>query len=122
MSGKIIYKKIPLEELVLLSQKSDYKALEELIRREQKNIFATFAYLSKTRENIADLTQEVDCRQWRGPVQVVDDAGSVLALEAEERGDLVADVVDPAGNHFGGVQLAFAGLEAGVADHAGGAA
>lgn len=66
MSGKLVYKKIPLEELVLLSQKSDYRALEELIRREQRNIFATFTYLSKTRENIADLTQEALLRMARG--------------------------------------------------------
>ena len=66
MSGKVFYKKIPLEELVILSQKSDYKALEELIKREQKNIFATFAYLSKKRENIADLTQEALVRMARG--------------------------------------------------------
>jgi RNA polymerase sigma-70 factor, ECF subfamily len=64
--SKLFYKKIPLEELVLLSQKSDYKALEELIKREQKNIFATFAYLSKKRENIADLTQEALVRMARG--------------------------------------------------------
>jgi len=64
--SKLFYKKIPLDELVLLSQKSDYKALEELIKREQKNIFATFAYLSKKRENIADLTQEALMRMARG--------------------------------------------------------
>lgn len=63
---KLFYKKIPLEELILLSQKSDYRALEELIKREQKNIFATFAYLSKKRENIADLTQEALMRMARG--------------------------------------------------------
>lgn len=66
MSGKLFYKKIPLDELVVLSQKSDYKALEELIKREQKNIFATFSYLSKKRENIADLTQEALMRMARG--------------------------------------------------------
>lgn len=66
MLGKLPYKKIPLEELILLSQKSDYKALEELIKREQKNIFATFSYLSKKRENIADLTQEALLRMARG--------------------------------------------------------
>lgn len=66
MSGKLFYKKIPLEELVVLSQHSDYKALEELIKREQKTIFATFAYLSKKRENIADLTQEALVRMARG--------------------------------------------------------
>lgn len=66
MSGKLFYKKIPLEELVILSQKSDYKALEELIRREQKNIFAAFTYLSKKRENVADLTQEALVRMAKG--------------------------------------------------------
>ena len=66
MSGKLAYKKIPLHELVILSQGSDYKALEELIKREQKNIFATFAYLSKKRENISDLTQEALMRMARG--------------------------------------------------------
>lgn len=52
------YKKMSLEELIVLSQKDDFKALEELIRREQKNVFAAFSYLSKKRENVADLTQE----------------------------------------------------------------
>ncbi len=52
------YKKMSLEELVVLSQKDDLKALEEVIRREQKNVFTAFSYLSKKRENVADLTQE----------------------------------------------------------------
>ena len=68
--SKLFYKKIPLEELVMLSQKSDYKAMEELIKREQKNIFATFSYLSKKRENIADLTQEALMRMARGLVNL----------------------------------------------------
>lgn len=63
--SKLFYKKIPLEELVILSQKSDYRAMEELIKREQKNIFATFTYLSKKRENVADLTQEALMRMAR---------------------------------------------------------
>lgn len=58
MPAKLQYKKMALEELVVLAQKDDYKALEELIRREQKNVFAAFSYLSKKRENVADLTQE----------------------------------------------------------------
>lgn len=66
MSGKLFYKKIPLEELVILSQKNDYRALEELIKREQKNIFATFVYLSKSRDNVSDLTQEALVRMARG--------------------------------------------------------
>lgn len=58
MSGsKFNYKKIPIEELIVLSQQSDYKALEELIRREQKNIYATFSYLTPG-EHVSDLTQE----------------------------------------------------------------
>lgn len=52
------YKKMSLEDLIINSQKDDLKALEELIRREQKNVFAAFSYLSKKRENVADLTQE----------------------------------------------------------------
>ena len=56
--SKSQYKKMSLEELVVLSQKDDLKALEELIRREQRNVFAAFSYLSKKRENVADLTQE----------------------------------------------------------------
>lgn len=66
MSGKLFYKKIPLEELVILSQNSDYRALEELIKREQKNVFATFTYLSKKRENVADMTQEALMRMAKG--------------------------------------------------------
>ena len=51
-------KKMSLEELVVLSQQNDLKALEELIKREQKNVFAAFSYLTDKRENISDLTQE----------------------------------------------------------------
>ena len=53
-----IYKKMSLEELIVLSQQQDLKALEELIRREQKNIFAAFVYLINNGENVSDLTQE----------------------------------------------------------------
>ncbi len=58
MPEKLQYKKMSTEELVILSQQNDLKALEELIRREQRNIFTTFSYLSQKRENTADLTQE----------------------------------------------------------------
>lgn len=57
-ANKLQYRKMTTEELVVLSQQNDLKALEELIRREQKNVFATFSYLAKKRENVADLTQE----------------------------------------------------------------
>ena len=52
------YKKMSTEELVVLSQNNDIRALEEIIRQEQKCVFATFSYLTKKRENAADLTQE----------------------------------------------------------------
>ena len=59
MSGnKLQYKKMSLEELVVLSQQNDFKAIEELIRREQKNVYAAFSYLSSKKENVSDLTQE----------------------------------------------------------------
>lgn len=57
-SHKLQYRKLTLDELVVLSQQNDFKALEELIRREQRNVFATFSYLTKKREDVADLTQE----------------------------------------------------------------
>ena len=57
-SNKLQYRKMTLEELVVLSQQNDFKAMEELIKREQKNVFATFSYLTNKRENVADLTQE----------------------------------------------------------------
>lgn len=56
--SKVQYKKIPLEELVVLSQQNDFKALEELIRREQKNVYASFSYLAQEKESVSDLTQE----------------------------------------------------------------
>ena len=47
-----------LYDLICYSQDDDYDALEELIRREQKNIYASFCYLGAQKESISDLTQE----------------------------------------------------------------
>lgn len=58
MSG-YVYKKEILKNLVLKSQKGDIKALEELIRRIQRDVFGMFCYLADSRQDIADLTQEV---------------------------------------------------------------
>lgn len=55
---KLQYKKMRIEDLIELAKQDDIKALEELLRGEQRNIFATFSYLSKSRQNVADLTQE----------------------------------------------------------------
>ena len=43
--NKLFYKKMPLEELVVLAQKEDYKAIEELIRKIQSDVYATLSYL-----------------------------------------------------------------------------
>ena len=52
------HKNLPREELILLAQKNDYHALEELIKREQKNAYAAFCYLNGANDDILDLTQE----------------------------------------------------------------
>ncbi len=56
--SKSKYKKRDINTLIVFSQKGDAKALEELIRRVQKNIFTMFSYLTDKRQDIADLTQE----------------------------------------------------------------
>ena len=55
---KSTYKKRDMNTLVVLAQKGDIKALEELIKRVQKNIFTMFSYLTDKRQDISDLTQE----------------------------------------------------------------
>lgn len=60
------YKKMAIDDLILHAQQNDLKALEELIKREQKKVFASFAYLSKKSENVSDLTQEALLRLARG--------------------------------------------------------
>lgn len=57
--NKLLYKKMTIEELVVLSQKDDFKALEELIRKIQRDVFATLTYMINNNNNISDLTQEV---------------------------------------------------------------
>ena len=58
MSHKNKYQDMTIIELVMLSQQDDLDALEELLRSQQKEIFATFMYLSNKRQDVADLTQE----------------------------------------------------------------
>lgn len=56
---KSIYKNEEINSLVKLAQNGDSIALEELVRRVQKDVFAMFSYLTDKRQDIADLTQEV---------------------------------------------------------------
>ncbi len=55
---KTDYKNGDMDTIIELSQKGDIKALEELIRRIQKNVFTMFSYLTEKRQDVADLTQE----------------------------------------------------------------
>ena len=48
-----------LDELIEMARKGDMEALEEIIRRQQKNVFATLYYLNAKPDEIMDLTQEV---------------------------------------------------------------
>lgn len=60
MTGnKLLYKKMSLKELVVFAQQDDFKAIEELLKREQRTIFASFCYMAKDKETIPDLTQDV---------------------------------------------------------------
>lgn len=52
------YKKFATEELVELAQKDNTEALEELIKRNQSAVYASFYYLSSECQDILDLTQE----------------------------------------------------------------
>ena len=57
--SKSNYKKGNINKLILMAQNGDIKALEELIRRIQKDIFALFSHLTEKKEDISDLTQDV---------------------------------------------------------------
>lgn len=54
----LAYKKEDINIIIKLAQKGDVKALEELIRRIQKNVFAMFSYMTEKRQDVADLTQD----------------------------------------------------------------
>ena len=56
--GKKIYKNHTQEELIELAKQDHLDALEELVKRNQNNVYASFYYLSGNCEDILDLTQE----------------------------------------------------------------
>ena len=56
--GKRQYKTKSLEELIKLAQHNDLDAVEELVKRNQENVYASFYYLGNNCEDILDLTQE----------------------------------------------------------------
>jgi len=56
--SKSVYKKSDIPTLIKFAQGGEIKALEELIRRVQKHIFALFSYLTNKKDCVSDLTQE----------------------------------------------------------------
>ncbi len=52
------YKNRDIKSVIISAQNGDIKALEELIRRVQKNVYTMFSYLTDKRQDISDLTQE----------------------------------------------------------------
>lgn len=56
--AKVIYKKCEIQELIKYAQNGDIKALEELIRKVQKQVYALFSHLTENKNDISDLTQE----------------------------------------------------------------
>lgn len=56
--SKSNYKKIPQSLLIEMAQKDNTEALEELIKRIQKDVFGIYSHICKKREVVSDLTQE----------------------------------------------------------------
>ena len=53
------YKKAETDSLLPYAKNGDVKALEAILRNEQKHIYALFAHLVDKKDDIGDLTQEV---------------------------------------------------------------
>ena len=72
--GKKHYKQKTIEELVVTAQQDNLAAVEELIKRNQENIYASFYYLSSNCEDILDLTQEALLKMARNIKKLKDPA------------------------------------------------
>ena len=53
------YKKMDIITLIKSAQSDDIKAMEELIKRIQRDVYTMFSYLSNSNQDISDMTQEV---------------------------------------------------------------
>lgn len=56
--SKSNYRKGDIYTLIKQAQNGDIKALEELIKRVQKHIYALFSHLTEKKDDVSDLTQE----------------------------------------------------------------
>ena len=70
--SKSKYKKEELFNLIRLAQNNDIKALEEVIKRVQKHVYAMFSHLIEKREDVSDLTQETLLRLAKSISQLSD--------------------------------------------------
>ncbi len=61
----INYKNLNTVELIELAQNDDFKAMHELVKREQDKIYMTFYYLCPDCDDLRDLTQEALIRMCR---------------------------------------------------------
>ena len=66
MFTKNYYKNLSLNNLILKAQNNDYKALKEIIIREQNRVHLTFYYLCPDCDNLSDLTQEALLKMCKG--------------------------------------------------------
>ena len=64
--GKMSYKKEDIIKIIELAKFGDIKALEELIRRVQRSIYAMFSHLTDKKDDISDLTQETLLKMAKG--------------------------------------------------------
>jgi len=60
------YKKEDFSILINKSKQGDIKALEEIIKRIQKNVYGMFCYLADSSQDISDLTQEALIKMAKG--------------------------------------------------------
>lgn len=64
--GKKTYKMMSQDELIKLAQRNNLDAVEELIKRNQNNVYASFYYLTGDCSEILDLTQEALLKMAKG--------------------------------------------------------
>lgn len=68
--SKSVYKKSDIFEIIKLAQTGDSKAIEELVRRVQKRVYAMFSHLTNEKNDISDLTQEALIKMAKSLVQL----------------------------------------------------
>jgi len=64
--SRISLKKTDFVNLIIYYQKGEISALEELLKRIQKNVYTMFSYLARDSQDVSDMTQEVLIRVAKG--------------------------------------------------------